>query len=302
MVTYNHEQYIEQAILGVINQNASFPIELVIGEDCSTDGTRDVLLEYKSKYPSLIKLVLQEENVGVLENFVKTLEACDGDYVALCDGDDYWTDPLKIQKQVTFLESNPNFSISFHNVVYIYEDGTKDVPVMEKDIYGIEDLLAKNFIATASCVFRKFQVELLPEWFKKLPFGDWSLHILNAQYGKIKYHDEEMAVYRIHKGGTWSGSWSSGSAEKAISAIQTKIRFFDLLNEYFGKRYTHILRDQKMAAYNQMLYVYSDSGNHIKVDKRAIIYYLLNNLWVKKYSKKLIVVSILRYWFGVKIV
>ena len=113
MITYNHANYIRQAIEGVMMQRTSFDIELIIGDDCSTDSTRDICLRFQKTYPGKIRLNEKINNIGPIKNFIKTLGACTGKYVAICEGDDYWVDPLKLQKQVDFLESNNDYSSLF---------------------------------------------------------------------------------------------------------------------------------------------------------------------------------------------
>ena len=106
MLAYNHAPYIAQAIEGILQQKTNFPFELVIGEDCSTDGTREIVFEYQKKYPDIIRVITSDQNVGTKKNGYRTLKACRGKYVALCEGDDYWHNPLKLQKQVDYLESH----------------------------------------------------------------------------------------------------------------------------------------------------------------------------------------------------
>ena len=108
MITYNHENFIREAIEGVLMQKTDFPIELIIGEDCSTDGTRKIVMEYASKYPDIIRPLLPDSNLGMMKNFIETMQAATGKYIALCEGDDYWTDPYKLQKQVDILNKLPD--------------------------------------------------------------------------------------------------------------------------------------------------------------------------------------------------
>jgi glycosyltransferase involved in cell wall biosynthesis len=210
MITYNHESYISQAIESIINQKTNFDFKLFIGEDCSTDRTREICLKYKVTYPQLIELILQEENIGAKANAMLTFDACFnyGDYVALCEGDDYWTDPYKLQKQVDFLEANPDFAICFHPVFELTENNSfsrETFNTSEKEeVYTIEDLARGNFIHTPSVVFRNGLLPDLPTWFKIIPVGDYPMHMLNAKKGKIKYLPDTMAVYRKHNGGVWS--------------------------------------------------------------------------------------------------
>ena len=112
-ITYNHEKYIEETIDSFLMQETDFPFEIVIGEDCSTDNTRKIVEKYKEMYPNIIKLIVSENNVGMQANGQRTMEACIGEYMALCEGDDYWTDKNKLQIQKDFLESNPEYIICY---------------------------------------------------------------------------------------------------------------------------------------------------------------------------------------------
>ncbi len=130
--TYNHEQYIGQMLDGAFMQQTNFEFEIVIGDDASTDATPDIIREYDAKRPGIIRAFLHSENQGPKEprefagrnNVLQLLKACKGEYVAMCEGDDYWTDPLKLQKQVDFLDANPDFAVCHHNMEVIYEDGS----------------------------------------------------------------------------------------------------------------------------------------------------------------------------------
>lgn len=122
-VTYNHEKYIAQCLEGILMQRTNFPFELVIGEDCSTDRTREIVLAYENKYPDKIRAIVSERNVGVAQNALRVMRACQGKYHAFCEGDDYWIDPLKLQKQVYFMEAHQDVTMCFHNALVVKEDG-----------------------------------------------------------------------------------------------------------------------------------------------------------------------------------
>ncbi len=115
MITYNHAKYIAKAIEGIVQQKTTFPIELVIGEDCSTDGTREIVYEYRSKYPNIIRVITSDRNVGIKINAKRTRKACSGTYVAFCEGDDYWHHPEKLQKQVDYMASHPDCGLVYSN-------------------------------------------------------------------------------------------------------------------------------------------------------------------------------------------
>ena len=234
MITYNHEKFIAQAVESVLMQKANFEYELVIGEDCSTDNTRQILLEYQKKYPDKIRLLLPEKNLGMQKNAINTLQASRGQYIAALEGDDYWTDPLKLQKQVDFLEANPDFAICFHNVAIINEDYPERNRLNNDDltpeISTLDNLLeGNNYIATCSAVIKTNLIQNLPDWFTSLPFGDYALYLIAARHGKIKYINNVMSVYRIHPGGI-HGNFTNSYAG-LTKAYQQHYQFWRIINQ-----------------------------------------------------------------------
>lgn len=200
MLTYNQEGFITQAIEGVLMQETNFKYELVIGEDFSTDRTRAICEEYAAVNPEKIKLLPSYQNRGLIHNFISTYKECDGKYVAICDGDDFWTDPKKLQKQVDFLESNPDFSIVFTSFKFLFPDGRMEVKDYKKvkQISTFNDLIFGNYISSVTAVFRNKKNENdFPAWIGKCPYGDWPLYLWTTRQGsKIKYLDDVTAVYR----------------------------------------------------------------------------------------------------------
>lgn len=210
-LVYNHEPYLRECFEGFVMQQTTFPIEILVHDDASTDHSADIIREYTEKYPYLFKPIYQTENQyskGVKITMTYQIPRAQGKYIAMCEGDDYWTDPLKLQKQVDFLEENPGFSLCFHKVkvwkqkesVMVDDFITRDVP-SETDIY---ELAKGNYIHTPSVVFRndKRVFDSISKM-GKLGVGDYPMWMLCAQYGKIKKFDECMAVYRFG-----SGMWS----------------------------------------------------------------------------------------------
>jgi glycosyltransferase involved in cell wall biosynthesis len=209
MITYNHEKYIEHAIYGVLSQNFDFDVELIISDDASSDKTQEKIIAIVNKNESNVKIryFRNTENVGMMKNFISTIGKCQGEYIALCDGDDYWTDPYKLQKQVDFLEDNQDYGICFHKVkilkgVTLFRDSVIEERYenIKKFPVTVLDLLKQgNFIHTASVVFRH-NIKSFPIEFTYSSVGDYFLHIMNAQYGYIKRLDDAMAVYRASVG------------------------------------------------------------------------------------------------------
>lgn len=208
MITYNHEKYIRDAIEGVIVQKTDFPVELIIGEDCSKDKTRDICLGYKKKYPDLIRLQLPEKNNGAFCNFILTMQAAQGKYIALCEGDDFWVDSHKLQKQIEILEQNndvvavvTNSSICDANNNMLHEERNV-VPGNKTGKYNLHDFLRdEHQYPTLTAVFRTEAFRDISDKLKKLSnkyLADWILWVLLLTKGKFYFLNEVTASYRIN--------------------------------------------------------------------------------------------------------
>jgi glycosyltransferase involved in cell wall biosynthesis len=205
MLTYNQEHFIAQAIESVLMQKTSFDYQLVLGEDCSTDSTRKICDKYGEQYPNRIKLLpALDKNIGLIFNYMRTIAACDGTYIAICDGDDYWIDELKLQKQVDFLESNADYAIVGSNLNKLYENGeivpSKKNRVMS--VYEFEDLIFGNLVPSVTALFRNIQLnDALPEWIVQFPYGDWPTYLWTIKHGgKIHFLEDVTAAYRMDIG------------------------------------------------------------------------------------------------------
>lgn len=231
--SYNQENYIKQALDSFVMQKTNFGFEVIIGDDCSTDNTQRIIKEYAQKYPHIIKPIFREKNLGPNPNFVDVASRVKTEFVALCEGDDYWTDEFKLQKQVDMLDANPDYALCFHNVRFFHDDGAYPDMIFPsiqqryfKTVLGLEDLIHGNFIQTNSVMYRwRFnENEKISDVFPEdiLP-GDWFLHMLHARNGKIGFIDEVMADYRIHRGGLW---WGSQSEEHQLKCGLQKLRCF----------------------------------------------------------------------------
>ncbi|KQO20442.1 hypothetical protein ASF10_17345 [Flavobacterium sp. Leaf82] len=241
MTTYRHELYIREAIESILMQQTNFEFEFIIADDCSPDNTLEIIESIIDKHPKSyrIKYFRQEQNLGMQKNGIFAFEKCSGKYTAFCEGDDYWTDPLKLQKQVDFLEENPDYVICYHKVKVLQNGVLKEDSITQKaaETTTIKDLAKGNYIHTCSVVFRNNLFDNLPAYFYKSPVGDYFLHLLNARYGKIKFHDESMGVYRLHENSVWS---SKTQAKRE----QIWIGFLKKIRKNFDKEVQEILNDQ----------------------------------------------------------
>lgn len=263
MVTYNHERYIEQAIESVLMQKTNFPIKLFIGEDCSTDKTASICLKYQKENPEIVEVFISKENIGASKNALLIFGKCfssKAKYIAMLEGDDYWTDPYKLQKQVNFLEANDDFVICFHNLMIMYEDGREThLSNLEdqKEVSFIEDLAQGNYIYTASCVFRNGLINEFPEWYNNSPVGDYVIHMLNAKHGPIKYLPEIMAVYRVHKGGTWEN-------KGIIFRVEKWVELLELMKNHFNPGVKKIFEQIQSNHYSILINHYQDNAYKCK--------------------------------------
>lgn len=247
MITYNHEKFIAEAIEGVVMQKTTFPFELVIGEDCSTDNTRAICIEYQKKYPDIIRLRLPETNQGMMLNWINNINSGQGKYIALCDGDDYWTDPYKLQKQVDFMEANPGFALCSHKA-YTLLCGVLDENIeMERDVLTTEDLISKDWgLLTASILFRK-DAHKTPDWYYTVKNGDYALQLIVSLSGKIKFLPEYMAVYRQHLGGM-------SSTLKPLNQTAWMVYLLHEFDKYTYHKYKKIVKDRIRRMYRIQIY------------------------------------------------
>jgi len=203
--THNQEAYVRQAFDSFIAQRTDFPVEIVVADDASTDSTPAIIREYASRHPHLFRPILRPENLGLNLNLTGALSAARGEYIALCEGDDYWIDPLKLSKQVAFLDRHPETAVCFHPVRIVWEDGyakdSKFPPVRVRGNLSVDALILMNFIQTNSVVYRRLErYDDIPADVMPL---DWHLHVRHAARGEIAMLPETMAVYRRHAQGMW---------------------------------------------------------------------------------------------------
>jgi glycosyltransferase involved in cell wall biosynthesis len=204
ITTYNHAEFIAAAIDSALMQRTTFEHRILISEDCSTDGTRDIVQEYAARFPDTIKLLLSAENLRSNEVVARGIRAAESDFIALLDGDDYWTAPDKLERQVAFLHANPACSMCFHNARVDTgnpADARNWTPDSQPEITTLADILCGNYIATCSTMFRRDLVDV-PDWYASFfPITDWPLHVLHAERGSIGYINAVMGAYRHHPGG-----------------------------------------------------------------------------------------------------
>jgi len=244
-ITFNHEKYIEDAIEGFLIQETDFPFEILIHDDASTDNTANIVREYVEKYPNIIKPIFQTENQyskGVKINSEFNFPRAKGKYIALCEGDDYWTDPNKLQIQVAFLEENPNYVITYTAVEAFDENGVIDTYVGG----ALNDLSEKQLkraspINTLTTCFRNVINESPPE-FSIAKIGDLTIWSLLGAYGKGKFISEiKPSAYRIHDGGIFSKKSTTEKRHMSLTTYTALMLYYirvgdKITADYFMRR------------------------------------------------------------------
>lgn len=284
-VTFNHAPYLRECLEGFMMQQCNFKFEILIHDDASTDGTGDIIREYQKKYPEIIKPIIQIENQyskGIRSMMARfNFPRAKGKYIALCEGDDYWTDPLKLQKQVEFLEKNEDYVLTGHNASIIDDQGNlileRKNTSFTKDVdFSKEDLKKGKFHLTLTLVFRNIELPY-NEKLKKVGNGDKVLVSMLGHYGKGRYmEDITPAVYRVHSGGMWSilNEYARQKmSKKTITALK---------NFYIQKK------DKGIAKYYEhKLATISRNTMKVLTESESFKIYIENNLFFLRYNLKL---------------
>lgn len=276
IIAYNHENRIARAIDSVLAQKVDFPIEVIVGDDHSKDATAEIIKKYEKEYPDLIFGIYHprdyDEIPGRINNMTN-LNACRGKYIAMLDGDDYWTDDKKLQKQVEFLEKHPEFHISFHDVRIVYEEVDEKARLFSetqpslqrlKKVKSIEEIEFSDLLKygssmpTSSVVYLAEKIKPLPDWFVEVAAADYSLQLLAAEGGEIKYFKEVMGVYVKH------GASVLENYFRSTENLENKIREVSIYKEHFREHFKEgYLSEVKCNTYFRLGKNYFQEGKYV---------------------------------------
>jgi len=226
VLTHDHVEWIGQALDSALAQEATFEYELLVADDFSTDGTRERVLEYAARHPDRIRTFLPDRNLGVAGIWLQAARQCRGEYVAILEGDDYWTSPHKLARQVELLDRNPGWATCFHRATLFFDDGSRPsrpaTPAFAKEVFDLDDILRSCFIPFLTVTFRRDVLTSVPDWLFEYRWFDWLFHIWCAQRGPIGFLDEDMASYRVHGAGNWS-------ARSRLDQLEEDLAVYDRL-------------------------------------------------------------------------
>lgn len=250
--SYNHGDFIAEALDSMLMQRTNFAYEILIHDDASTDNTAEIIKQYEEKYPDIIKPIYQTENQysqGVLvEKF--NLDRAQGKYMAICEGDDYWTDPYKLQKQVDYMEAHPECSMCVHSAVRVSAVTKKTIssirPSNKNKIYSVEEVIegGGDLFATNSILYSCEKIPAMPEFFLNSTIGDYPLVIWGALCGEVHYIDQNMSAYRVDVKGSWTTVQVS-DVEKKQKHLQEVAEMLDEINAFTDYKYDHAINRTK---------------------------------------------------------
>lgn len=240
MINYNQEKFIKKAIESVLIQDCNFDFELLIGDDCSTDNSKSIVKNIIKNHPkgNIITLIEREKNLGMTPNFFETFKLCNGDFIALCDSDDFWRDTNKLQKQIDFLEKNKDYIVSFHDVTLFDENSQKInrnyiIDDAKRDYIGIE-LAFGAFLMPVTMCFRNVIKEIPHEAFK---VTNWDVFLISllGEFGNAKFMNDIIpAGYRLHQNNV------SGTLTEVNKDYQRIVIFYYLFKYYIRIKKTNI--------------------------------------------------------------
>lgn len=244
LITYNHSEYIRQAVESIIMQKTAHEVEIIIADDASKDDTVKIIQEYSDKSLFSFTFLPQTTNVGFIKNYQRAFGACKGDYIAILEGDDYWTSPFHLDKHVSFLEEHRECTMSYNRHVRYWVDQNRfEVFDWHSDetykYITAQRQVLENCIGTFSCcVFRGNLIRHLPQNLFDLEFADWLMGIIMGQYGFLAYQKDVTSAYRIHDKGQWSGMSNEAQMKEVI-------RMIDMYDQFLNRKYTKEFKQHK---------------------------------------------------------
>lgn len=294
-ITYNQEDYISDALESFLAQKTDFKFEILIHDDSSTDNTANIIREYEEKYPEIINPIYQTKNqysLGIKINFVHNYSRAKGKYIALCEGDDYWIDPFKLQKQVDYMEKNPSCTLCVHAAKKI-NDNKRVIGYIKpsnRSTYFTPDEVIMGgggMFATNSMLFPRKIIQDMPSFYFNAPIGDYPLTIFLSLKGNIFYMNDFMSVYRVSAKNSWTSSMQK--APKKIVEHNNRIeKMLNEIDEYTNYKYTEVIK--KHILENEFcIHLSNYDLEIIKTGKFAILYRKLRMVQkIKLYVKSLL--------------
>ena len=295
-ITYNHEKYIEEAVDSFLNQETDFPFEVIIGEDCSADQTRKKIEAYIEKFPNIIKLITSENNVGMNRNLERIFLASKSEYIAICEGDDYWIDSKKLQIQIEEMKKHSDVDISFHPVYQLKNEKiTKKLcnHSSKNKVFTTEEVILGDggFMPTNSLIIKKEVLHNLPKWFYEYaPIGDYYIQMFGSRKSGALYINKLMGIYRVSHSNSWTDKMKTSEKIKEYR-IKTDICYNNLFNEFDDiitkSRFATLSKPELCLEFKKKLY--SETKHLLSFRQRVI--------WKLVFSNPVILKIVLYFYY-----
>jgi glycosyltransferase involved in cell wall biosynthesis len=270
ITSYNSEKWIGKAIQSVLDQQTTFPIEIVISDDCSKDGTVAVATSYQEEHPQIIRVLARTANVGTQRNYYDAFEQSRGTFIAWLDADDYWTDPMKLAIQVEAMQADPTIMVCGHYVRWVTRGDEAEVqrervpPLLAPGRHGLKSILKSNFLPSPSVMFRSGLQRKLPQWYFDVPpLTDWPLYVVAACSGDILLIDRVMADYTLNE---TSAFWGAGS----LFWYKMDAGFYDRVEEIIPREFHRLARFERSKRYQEIAYALRKSGDYVGSRRAAV--------------------------------
>lgn len=264
---YNSEHTLARTIESILAQETDFPVEVVVGEDGSKDGTFAVADHYRKQYPAVVRVLEREKNLGMSRNYYETFEACRAKYIAWLDSDDYWTDPEKLAIQVKAMEADATIAVICHAVRWVTPTGEvkrERYPELAPGRYGMEQIVRSNFLPSPSVMFRNGIHRELPEWYFDIaPMTDWPLYVVAAHTGDIVLLDRVMADYTLN---ATSFFWGKGDA----FWYKRDGEFYEYMKQIVPQRFLRLARAEQGKRYESLAYYLRKQGDFVGSREAAL--------------------------------
>lgn len=295
MLAYNHESTIVQAIESIVEQSCKFSFELLIGEDCSTDKTLEICKQYQEKYSQIIRLITSDKNVGMHKNFARLWHRARGKFIAMCEGDDFWIDEKKLDRQVAWMKAHPGYAMC-GTYTEIIEKKSKNKwqkcgqirPAKEKSRYTVADLIPSYSFHFSSILLKKEGI-FFPAWFWDVYCVDRPLYLLCAEQGGVGVIPEVMSVYRLHQGGVWSPSAYREKAAKGITLFQH-------IDAYFEYKYSKLI--QKTLGEIMWFYMAESLEQNSRKEAFALLKMSLQYQWPRFSARRVKDIGVVLFRLG----
>jgi glycosyltransferase involved in cell wall biosynthesis len=282
VLSYNHEKFIRESLESILSQKTNFDFEILVGDDCSTDDSREVIKQLHKKHSKQLRLIFPPKNLGPNRNYLNCFMKSRGDYIAFCEGDDYWIDSDKLQKQVDFLDSQSDFGgVCTNNRWWLESSQTFEDSIMKQGAITFEELVEGNLINSQSSLFKKSLVGDI-DWIQSLKIGDWALHLMVTMQKPYYRLADVTTVYRLHEGGIHSTLNKENKLRNKLEVLVAVLNRVSL-----NSPRSRLVKKAILRLYTELIGIQPRGVKELRIDYFRFGGTILNKTILKSYVKEL---------------